>query len=97
MAGKRRSSGGSRRSSGGSSTGVRLLKWLFLIAIVAALVRLGFVMRERMRPAAQKPKPAARPPLNREAYVVPRKLHAYDLASARELTKQPVWVQEGYR
>ncbi len=86
-----------RRSSGGPSTGVRLLKWLFLIAIIAAAIRLGYVIRERMQPVAHKPKPAAAPPLNREAYVVPRKLHAYDLASARELTNQPVWVQEGYR
>ncbi len=80
----------------GRSTGVKLLQWLFIIAIVAAVVRLGFVMRDRLRPAAEKPKATA-PALNREAYVVPRKLHAYDLASARELTKQPVWVQEGYR
>ena len=78
------------------SGGVRLLQWLFIIALIAAAVRLAFVLRERMQPVAQKPKATA-PPLNREAYVVPRKLHAYDLASARQLTKQPVWVQEGYR
>lgn len=81
-----------RRKSGG----VKLVQWLFVIALIAAAVRLAYVVRERMQPVARKPKAAA-PPLNREAYVVPRKLHAYDLASARELTKQPVWVQEGYR
>jgi hypothetical protein len=78
------------------SAGIKLLQWVFIIAIVAAVVRLGFVIYERMQPAARKPKLAALP-LNREAYVVPSKLHAYDLASARQLTKQPVWVQEGYR
>ena len=64
--------------------------------MVAAAVRLAFVVRQRLRPAATKTIAKA-PPLNREAYVVPRKLHAYDLASARQLTQQPVWVQEGYR
>jgi hypothetical protein len=78
------------------SSGVKLLQWLFIIALIAAGVRLAYVVRERLQPVAGKPK-AAPPPLNREAYVVPRKMHAYDLASARELTKQPVWVQEGYR
>ena len=78
------------------STGVKLLQWVFIIAIVAAAVRLGFVIYERMQPAAKKPATTA-VPLNREAYVVPKKLHAYDLASARQVTKQPVWVQEGYR
>ena len=78
------------------SSGVKWLQWMFIVAIVAAAVRLGFVVYERMQPAAKKPETAALP-LNREAYVVPKKLHAYDLASARELTKQPVWAQEGYR
>jgi len=35
--------------------------------------------------------------LNPDYYVTPKKLHPYDLKSARELTKQPVWVKEGYR
>ncbi len=78
------------------STAWKLLQFLLLVALVVAGVRLYFIVRQRMKPAASRPKSAARP-LNREAYVVPRKLHAYDLASARELTRQPVWVQEGYR
>jgi hypothetical protein len=69
---------------------------VLLVALVAAAVRLSFVVRERLRPAVKKPK-VTRRALPREAYVTPRKLHAYDLASARELTRQPVWVQEGYR
>lgn len=74
----------------------KFLQILLLVAILAAGVRLAFVLRQRQRPAAT-PTKAKAPPLHREAYVVPRKLHAYDLASARELTEQPVWVQEGYR
>lgn len=84
------------RSRGGSGIW-RVLRWLLLIAIVVAGVRLAFVLRQRMKPVvSSKAKPKA-PPLNREAYVVPSKLHAYDLASARQLTKHRVWVQEGYR
>ncbi len=80
------------------SAGIRLLQWLFIIVIAAAVARLGYILYERAQPTAKSSakKPKA-PPLNREAYVVPRKLHAYDLASARQLTRQPVWVQEGYR
>jgi hypothetical protein len=84
------------RRKRGKSTAAKLLQFLLLVALVVAGVRLYFIFNERMRPPAAKPKEVARP-LNREAYVVPRKLHAYDLASARELTRQPVWVQEGYR
>ncbi len=78
---------------------MKLLQWLFVIAIVAAAARQGYVWYQRAQPLAKQPaaKKKKAPPLNREAYVVPRKLHAYDLASARQLTKQPVWVQEGYR
>ncbi len=55
------------------------------------------VLRERRQPGVTpKPAPSA-PPLNREAYVVPKKLHSYDLKSAQELTQQPEWVKEGYR
>ena len=34
---------------------------------------------------------------NPDYYVSPKKLYPYDLKSARQLTKQPVWVKEGYR
>ena len=36
-------------------------------------------------------------PLNPDYYVTPKKLYPFDLKSARQLTKQPVWVKEGYR
>ncbi|MGI9103616.1 MAG: hypothetical protein ACR2IF_14350 [Terriglobales bacterium] len=75
---------------------VKLLQVVMLVAILAAAVRLAFVIKQRLKPAAGKAAATA-PPLNREAYVVPKKLHAYDLQSARALAQQPVWVQEGYR
>jgi hypothetical protein len=31
-----------------------------------------------------------------DLYVNPKKLYPYDLKSAKQLTQQPVWVQEGY-
>jgi len=81
-------------------TNLQIRRWLqvlLLIAIAAAAVRLVMVMRARMTPGAPRPAPARNAPLNPEAYVVPRKLYPYDLASARRLTEQPVWVKEGYR
>ncbi len=86
-----------RRRKGGPSAGTRIFQVVLLLALLAAAIRLFYVFRGREKPPAKQVTKTAAPPLNREAYVVPRKLHAYDLASARELTKQPVWVQEGYR
>jgi hypothetical protein len=34
---------------------------------------------------------------NPDYYVSPKKLYPFDLKSARQLMKQPVWVKEGYR
>jgi hypothetical protein len=34
---------------------------------------------------------------NPDYYVSPKKLHPYDVKSAKQLTEQPVWVKEGYR
>ena len=34
---------------------------------------------------------------NTDYYVTPKKLHPFDLKSAKQLTRQPVWVKEGYR
>lgn len=36
------------------------------------------------------------PPLNPDYYVTPKKLYPYDLKSAQQLTRQPVWVKVGY-
>src|SRR5215469_361342 len=68
----------------------------FVMAIVA--LRTGYVLYQRY---AENSKPEAKQqsaaPLNPDYYVVPKRLHPYDLKSAHELTKQPVWVKEGYR
>lgn len=77
---------------------VRTFQIILLVFILAAAVRLVFVMRQRQKPVEMgRPQPTAAPPLNREAYVVPKKLHISSLKSARQLTQQPVWAQEGYR
>ncbi len=68
------------------------------LAITVAAVRTAYVLYERhSEDKRETPPTAAAPPLNPDYYVVPKKLYPYDLKSARELTKQPVWVKEGYR
>ncbi|MGH9498637.1 MAG: hypothetical protein ACRD3L_05795 [Terriglobales bacterium] len=64
-------------------------------AILIAGVRTAYILYERHQ--AAQPAVTREMPLNPDYYVVPKKLHPYDLSSARELTKQPVWVKEGYR
>jgi hypothetical protein len=64
-------------------------------AILIAGVRTAYILYQRYEEA--HPAATRELPLNADYYVVPKKLHAYDLQSARELTKQPVWVKEGYR
>jgi hypothetical protein len=76
----------------------RKIQYSLAIAIAVAAIRTGYILEKRhssSAPAGEQ-KPAA-PPLDADYYVTPKKLHAYDLKSARELTQQPVWVKEGYR
>jgi hypothetical protein len=74
----------------------KILQIVLAVAMVAALGRLGLILYQRHEAnAAAQPRQEGR--INPDYYVVPKKLHAYDLASAREVTKQPVWVKEGYR
>ncbi len=73
----------------------RYMQAVLLVLIAAAAIRLGLIYRERHAPPA--PKTAQEAPLNPEYYVSPKKLYAYDLKSARRLTRQPVWVKEGYK
>jgi len=72
---------------------------VLIIAIAVAAVRAGwiFYQRHEQNQQTQAQKQPAAGPLNPDYYVTPKKLHAYDLESARELTRQPVWVKEGYR
>src|SRR5437879_13085576 len=65
-------------------------------AIAIAGVRAAYIIHER-RAANARERQTKELPLNADYYVTPKKLHPYDLKSAREITKRPVWVQEGYR
>jgi hypothetical protein len=70
-----------------------------VIALLVAGLRTGWILYQRYdaNRREQALKQAAPPPLNPDYYVTPKKLHAYDIKSAHELTKQPAWVKEGYR
>src|SRR5207249_11523917 len=71
---------------------------LFLLAaIVLAAVRAGYVIYQRHGENIQQQKKQAAPPLNHDYYVTPKKLYPYDLKSAQQLTRQPVWARDGYR
>jgi hypothetical protein len=72
------------------------IQLVLLVAIAVAAVRTGYVLYQRHTEKARQSK-AATPSLNPDYYVTPKKLHPYDLKSARQLTEQPVWVKEGYR
>lgn len=77
------------------------MRILLLAGMVVAAGRLAWIFWERRAEQAReaeaelKRREAAR--LEADYYVVPRKLRAYDLKSAHELTKQPVWVRDGHR
>ena len=87
----------------GSKKNLRIIQFVFAILIVFAVVRLVVILGKRKTsqaeagPVAGDRRTTAAPPLDREAYVVPKKLYISSLKSAQELTKQPVWVKEGYR
>jgi hypothetical protein len=66
-----------------------------VIAMVVAGVRLAWVFYQRHQEAAAPAKKEA-PPLNPDYYVTPKKTYAYDLKTAKDLTKQPAWVKVGY-
>lgn len=70
------------------------------IAIVIAGARAGYIMYQRHEDyvAAEKQQQARNVGYsNQDYYVTPKKLHPYDLNSAKQLTEQPVWMKEGYR
>jgi hypothetical protein len=70
---------------------------LFLyLALAVAATRTGYILYQRHAENAEPAKKEA-PPLRADYYVTPKKLYPYDLKSARQLTKQPVWAREGYR
>lgn len=73
----------------------RWVQVVLAVAILATIARLALIFREREQKLPQPKQQEL--PLNPEYYVAPKKLHAYDLKSARQLTQQPVWVREGYK
>jgi hypothetical protein len=74
----------------------RRIQIVLLVAIALVALRAGYTFygRRVSQIDAAKQQPA---PLNPDYYVIPKKLYPYDLKSARQLTKLPVWVKEGYR
>src|SRR5258708_102990 len=66
-----------------------------LVAMLVAGVRLGVILYQRHEAVEQAMKPQA-VSLNPDYYVTPKKLYPYDLKSARQLMKQPVWAKVGY-
>ena len=79
----------------------KVIQAVLLLAFLGAAARLAMVYSERndSGPGLGRPKrPAADTGLDADAYVVPKRLHAYDLKSARQgLVGQPAWMREGYR
>jgi hypothetical protein len=68
---------------------------IFLVVLlIAAGMRLLLIYRER-HSEGTAPKNQAAKPISADAYVVPRKVHAYDLQSAGYLNGKTVWVQAG--
>ncbi len=73
----------------------KIIQAVLLVAIVAAGINLYLNFRERqVKFVAPKQTETA---LDPDYYVVPKKLRPQDLQDAKELTKQPVWVRDGYR
>jgi hypothetical protein len=66
------------------------------IAFLIAGARTAYIFYQRHQDALQETKNQAVAALNPDFYVTPKKLHPYDLKSAQELTKQPVWIKVGY-
>jgi hypothetical protein len=77
------------------TTGRQKIQIILLILLVAAGIRLLLIYRERHE-AVKSNVPTENQPVSEDAYVVPKKLHAYDLKSARELVGKPVWIKAGY-
>jgi hypothetical protein len=73
----------------------KIIQVVLLVAIVAAAINLFFYLRERRSGLAEPKKSEVA--LDPDYYVTPKKLHPQDLKDAKELTRQPVWIREGYR
>lgn len=72
------------------------LQIILLLGIVIAGARAAYIVYERHEALKEDTKLKVDTALKADYYVTPRKLHPYDLKSARQLTGQPVWVKTGY-
>jgi hypothetical protein len=73
------------------------LQIFLVIAIVVAGGRAAYIVYQRHQARKEDAKPKQEGLLKADYYVTPKKLHPYDLKSARQLTEQPVWVKFGYQ
>jgi hypothetical protein len=73
------------------------LQVFLVIAIVLTGGRAAYIVYERHEAMNEDAQPKRETVLKADYYVTPKKLHAYDLKSARQLTVQPVWVKFGYQ
>lgn len=72
------------------------LQIILLLGIVIAGARAAYIVYERHEAMKEDTPPKANLVMKADYYVTPKKLHPYDLKSARQLTEQPVWVKAGY-
>jgi hypothetical protein len=72
---------------------------VLVVAMVAAGLRVAWIFYDRRqeKQATSPAKPTVEYSLSRDYYVNPKKLYPSDVQSARQLTKQPAWVKEGFR
>jgi hypothetical protein len=79
----------------------RRVQTLLILAALLAAARTGWIFYQRNQAAQEaveqeKELQRKKDTLDADYYVTPRKLYAYDLAGAQQLTKSPVWVRIGY-
>ena len=75
------------------------IQWALALAVIVAALRTGYILYERHEAnAAFQARQQAKDVAYADAdwYVSPKKLHPYDLKSAKQLIQQPVWVRAGY-
>lgn len=77
------------------SKNAKIIQATLLIVLVIVGIRLFFIFRERR--AAEVAPVKHETALDPDYYVSPKKLHPQNLKDAKDLTRQPVWVKEGYR
>src|SRR5262249_10612083 len=73
----------------------RRIQIFLIVVLIAAGIRLLLIYRERHSEGAASKNEVTAKQLSADAYIVPRKVHAYDLQSARDLNGKTVWVQAG--